>query len=232
MVSRFSSMKKSRNQWKKISKIHLNTSVWSKTQMSKLNLTHCPKSEPMKWKTSLKIKTWRKRESKEFGTKPKRITSGKKINKIKCPNKKRVKKHINSGRKNQNFRFLKSERLRIKEKPAWPSRTGFKGENSDTDGKKLKKLEPREEDSILRIIRQRLSKKDSKPNLFKRHQRAKVAQKADQKGSRVAQKVVQRQERVKEDDILIVFSWKIFTKRWKLLQKINEDHWPEINTNE
>ena len=77
------------------------------------------------------------------------------------------------------------------------------------DGKKLKKVEIKEEELILRIIRQRLSKKDSRPNLSKRRQREKVAQKEDRKGSRAERKVVLRQERVKEDDILIVFSWNI-----------------------
>ncbi len=95
--------------------------------------------------------------------------------------------------------------MRIKEKPAWPSKTGFKGESSDTDGKKLKKLELREEDSILRTIRQKHSRKDSRQNLSKRPQRVKAAQKEDRKGSRVEQKVVLRQERVKEDDIFNCF---------------------------
>jgi hypothetical protein len=101
------------------------------------------------------------------------------------------------------------ERLKIKEKQQWQSKTGSRGESSGMDGKKLRKLEVKQEDLILRIIRQRLSKKNSRPNLSKRLQREKVAQKEDQRGSRAERKVVLRQERVKENDILIAFSWNI-----------------------
>ena len=184
-------------------------------------MTHFPKSELTKCKTSLKTKTWKKKENKESGTKVKRTTSGKKINKIKCPNKKKVKKPINNGKKNPNSQSLKSAKSKIKGRPPWPDKTGFKEESSDTDGKKLKSLEAKEvkeEDSILKITKQRFSKKNTKQNLSKKLQRAKAARRAVQKDLRVAQKdskadqKVLREERVKEDDILIVFSCYVIAK--------------------
>lgn len=48
------------------------------------------------------IKILRKKENKEFGTKKRKILSGKKISKIIKPNNKREKKHIKNGEKNQS----------------------------------------------------------------------------------------------------------------------------------
>lgn len=144
--------------------------------------------------------------------------SGKKINKTKCPNNKKVKRPINNGRKNPNFLFLKPAKSKINEKPAWPDKTGSKEESSDTDGKKRKSLEVKEEDSTLKITRQKLSKKNLRQNLSKKLQRAEADPKAGpkdlraaQKDSKAAQKVL-RQEKVKEDDILIVFSCYVIAK--------------------
>ena len=72
--------------------------------------------------------------------------------------------------------------------------------------------EVKEEDSILKITRQKLSKKNTRQNLSKKLQRVKAARRAVQKDLKVARKDSKadqkalREERVKEDDILIVFS--------------------------
>lgn len=78
-------------------------------------------------------------------------------------------------------------------------------------GKTPKNLEAREEDSILKTTRPRLSKKNLKQNLSKKPQKAKEVQKGVRKDSKEEQRV-QREERVREDDILIVFK-KIKVKR-------------------
>lgn len=113
----------------------------------------------MKWKISLMMNMLKKSKRKEFGIKLKRTLFGKEIKKINIPSKKKVKKLIFNGKRNQNFPFLKLVKSKTKEKQIWPNKVGFKEENSDMVGKKERK-EDQEEIFILKTIKQRSSKKD------------------------------------------------------------------------
>ena len=144
----------------------------------------------MKWKILSMIKTQRKRKSKEFGTKPKRTLFGKKIKKIKCPSKKKVKRLIFNGKRNLNYQSLKLVKFKMKEKLILPNKAGFKEENSDTVGKKQKREELQEAISNLKTTKQKLSKRDLKPNLSKKLQK-----------ERNLEEPVKERENQKEDDI-------------------------------
>lgn len=103
--------------------------------------------------------------------------SGKRINKIRCQSKKKVKKLIFNGKRNLNFQSLKPEKRKIREKLESPDKTFSKEEGSDTDGKKPNNLEVKEdkeakvEESTLRIRRHKFSRKGSKPNSSKKLQK-------------------------------------------------------------
>jgi len=66
---------------------------------------------------------------------------GKKINKIKCQNKKKDKKLIFNGKRNLNFPFLKLDKYKIKEKQEWQNKIGFKEESLDMVGNKENKVD-------------------------------------------------------------------------------------------
>lgn len=154
------------------------------------NLILYQRSKLMKCKMSSMIKMQRRRKSKEFGTKPKRTLSGKKIKKIKCLSKKKVKRLISNGKRNPNYQFLKLVKFKMKEKPILLNKAGFKEENSDTAGGKQKKEELQEVISNLKTTKQRLSKRDLKPNLSKKLQK-----------ERNLEEQVKERENQKEDDI-------------------------------
>lgn len=115
-------------------------------------------------------KIQRRRKSKEFGIKPKRISFGKKTKKIKCPNKKRVRRLIFNGKRNRSCRSLRQEMLRMKEKQTLPRKVGLREENSDMVGEKRNKRDQRATSS-LKITKQRLSKRDSKLSSSKKPQK-------------------------------------------------------------
>ena len=92
---------------------------------------------------------------------------GKKMNKIRCRKNKRARKLMINGRKNPNFRFLRLDRLKIKEKLELPGTIGFKEENSDMVGKIPSKLEL-EEALVSRTKRLKLFKKDLRLSSYKK----------------------------------------------------------------
>lgn len=106
-----------RNHLRKISKIHLNISQLKRTtQLShssmlylRLKLMRCK----MLW---LRIKTQWKIERREYGIRQRKIMFSRKINKINTLNKRRVKRHMNNGRKSLSFIFLKQVMSKMKEK--------------------------------------------------------------------------------------------------------------------
>ena len=93
----------------------------------------------IKCKMLWKIKIWKRKKNKEYGIKRKKTLYGKKMPKIKCQKIKKVKKHINNGRKNLSCLSLKLGKHRIKEKPIKLNKAGFKEESLDMDLKKLNK---------------------------------------------------------------------------------------------
>ncbi len=64
--------------------------------------------------------------------------------KIKCLNKKKVKKLISNGRKNPNFLFQKLDRFKTKIKLILPNKIGWKEENLDMVGNKVNKVVQKE----------------------------------------------------------------------------------------
>lgn len=82
------------------------------------------------------MKILKKKKSKEFGIKTKRISYGKKINKIKCQKKKRGRRHTFNGKRNLNYRYLKLEKWRMKEKQDSLNKAGLKEENLDMVGER------------------------------------------------------------------------------------------------
>lgn len=143
----------------------------------------------MKCKILLMTKMQRKRRNKGSGIKLKRILFGKKIKKIKCPSKKKVKKLIFNGKRSLNYQFLKQVKFKMKEKLTLPNKVGFKEENSDTVGKKPER-EVLKAILSLKTTKQRPSKKDLKLNSFKKLQR-----------ERNLEEAVRERENLKEDDI-------------------------------
>lgn len=115
-------------------------------------------------------KMQRRKRNKEFGTKLRRTLFGKKIKKIKCPNKKKVKRLIFNGKRSLNYRFLKQAKFKMKEKLVLPNKVGLKEENSDTVGEKPRK-EVHKAILNLKTTKQRPSKKDLKRNLSKKLQK-------------------------------------------------------------
>ncbi len=67
--------------------------------------------------------------------------SGKKIQKIKCQNRKKVKKHIHNGKRNLNCLFQKQGKFKINNKSIWLKIVGYKEENLVMDGNKINKKE-------------------------------------------------------------------------------------------
>lgn len=102
------------------------------------------KLNPHKWKTWFKIRICRKEKNKEYGTRQRKTISGKKMFKIKCLSNKKVKKPTINGKRNRNYPSLKSEKLKTNVRQTSPSKTGFKEENSDMDGKTLNNLHLKE----------------------------------------------------------------------------------------
>lgn len=86
-----------------------------------------------------KIKILKRKRNKEYGIRQRKILYGKKMLKIKCQKIKKVKKHINNGRKNRNCRFRGSEKLKIKEGLIRLKKVGYKEESLDMGLKKIKK---------------------------------------------------------------------------------------------
>lgn len=115
-------------------------------------------------------KMQRRKRNKEFGTKLRRTLFGKKIKKIKCPSKKKVKRLIFNGKRSLNYRFLKQAKFKMKEKLVLPNKVGLKEENSDTVGEKPRK-EVHKAILNLKTTKQRPSKKDLKRNLSKKLQK-------------------------------------------------------------
>lgn len=115
-------------------------------------------------------KMQRRKRNKEFGTKLRRTLFGKKIKKIKCPNKKKVKRLIFNGKRSLNYPFLKQAKFKMKEKLVLPNKVGLKEENSDTVGEKPRK-EVHKAILNLKTTKQRPSKKDLKRNLSKKLQK-------------------------------------------------------------
>lgn len=115
-------------------------------------------------------KMQRRRRNKEFGIKLRRTLFGKKIKKIKCPNKKKVKRLIFNGKRSLNYPFLKQAKFKMKEKLVLPNKVGLKEENSDTVGEKPRK-EVHKAILNLKTTKQRPSKKDLKRNLSKKLQK-------------------------------------------------------------
>lgn len=134
-------------------------------------------------------KMQRRRRNKEFGTKLRRTLFGKKIKKIKCPRKKRVKRLIFNGKRSLNYRFLKQAKFKMKEKLVLPNKVGLKEENSDTVGEKLRK-EVHKAILNLKTTKLRPSKRDLKLNLSKKLQK-----------ERNLEEQVKERENQKEDDI-------------------------------
>lgn len=134
-------------------------------------------------------KMQRKRRNKEFGTKLRRTLFGKKIKKIKCPSKKKVKRLIFNGKRSLNYPFLKQAKFKMKEKLVLPNKVGLKEENSDTVGEKLRK-EVHKAILNLKTTKQRPSKRDLKLNLSKKLQK-----------ERNLEELVKERENQKEDDI-------------------------------
>ena len=91
----------------------------------------------MKCKMLCKIKISKRKRNKEFGIRLRKISYGKKMLKIKCQKIKKVKKLMNNGRKNQNYQFLESDKMKIKEEQIKLKKAGFKEESLDMDLKKL-----------------------------------------------------------------------------------------------
>jgi hypothetical protein len=79
-----------------------------------------------------------------------------------------VKKLISNGKRNPSFPFLKPVNLKIREKQESHKITGFREENSDTVGEKLRKLDHKETSSS-RTTRLKLSKRGLRPSLSKKH---------------------------------------------------------------
>lgn len=115
-------------------------------------------------------KMQRRKRNKEFGTKLRRTLFGKKIKKIKCPSKKKVKRLIFNGKRSLNYPFLKQAKFKMKEKLVLPNKVGLKEENSDTVGEKPRK-EVHKAILNLKTTKQRPSKKDLKRNLSKKLQK-------------------------------------------------------------
>lgn len=115
-------------------------------------------------------KMQRRRRNKEFGIKLRRTLFGKKIKKIKCPSKKKVKRLIFNGKRSLNYPFLKQAKFKMKEKLVLPNKVGLKEENSDTVGEKPRK-EVHKAILNLKTTKQRPSKKDLKRNLSKKLQK-------------------------------------------------------------
>lgn len=134
-------------------------------------------------------KMQRKRRNKEFGTKLRRTLFGKKIKKIKCPSKKKVKRLIFNGKRSLNYPFLKQAKFKMKEKLVLPNKVGLKEENSDTVGEKLRK-EVHKAILNLKTTKLRPSKRDLKLNLSKKLQK-----------ERNLEEQVKERENQKEDDI-------------------------------
>lgn len=134
-------------------------------------------------------KMQRRRRNKEFGTKLRRTLFGKKIKKIKCLSKKKVKRLIFNGKRSLNYPFLKQAKFKMKEKLVLPNKVGLKEENSDTVGEKLRK-EVHKAILNLKTTKQRPSKRDLKLNLSKKLQK-----------ERNLEEQVKERENQKEDDI-------------------------------
>lgn len=134
-------------------------------------------------------KMQRRRRNKEFGIKLRRTLFGKKIKKIKCPSKKKVKRLIFNGKRSLNYRFLKQAKFKMKEKLVLPNKVGLKEENSDTVGEKPRK-EVHKAILNLKTTKLRPSKKDLKLNLSKKLQK-----------ERNLEEPAKERENQKEDDI-------------------------------
>lgn len=134
-------------------------------------------------------KMQRRKRNKEFGTKLRRTLFGKKIKKIKCPSKKKVKRLIFNGKRSLNYRFLKQAKFKMKEKLVLPNKVGLKEENSDTVGEKPRK-EVHKAILNLKTTKLRPSKKDLKLNLSKKLQK-----------ERNLEEPAKERENQKEDDI-------------------------------
>lgn len=143
----------------------------------------------MKCKILLMTKMQRKRRNKESGTKLKRTLFGKKIKKIKCPSKKKVKRLIFNGKRSLNYQFLKQVKFKMKEKLTLQNKVGFKEENSDMVGKKPER-EVLKAILSLKTTKQRPSKRDLKLNSSKKLQK-----------ERNLEELVRERENLKEDDI-------------------------------
>lgn len=78
---------------------------------------------------------------------------------IKCLNKKRDKKLIFNGRKNQSSQSQKLEKYKIKIKRIWQDKTGQREDNLDMDGEKINNHGLKEVHT-LKTIKPKPSRKD------------------------------------------------------------------------
>ncbi len=125
--------------------------------------------------------------------------SGKKIKKIKCLNKRRVKRLIFNGKRNLSCPFRKLDKLKMNEELVLPNRVGLREDRVDMVGEIIKKMDQKAI-SNLKITRQKLSKKDLKPNLFKKPQRANQEDQED-----LIREEKEVKEKLTEDDIFNSF---------------------------
>jgi hypothetical protein len=78
----------------------------------------------MKCKKSCRMKISTERRNQEFGIKPKKTLSGKKMLKTKCQKIKKAKKPIQNGKRNPNFQSRKLGKMKMRKRRILPDRTG------------------------------------------------------------------------------------------------------------
>ena len=91
--------------------------------------------------------------------------SGKKIQRTKCLNSKKVRRPIFNGKKSPISLYPRLDKSKIKEKLAWQRKVGSEEESPDMDGDKPKNQALKQ---ALKTTKHKPSKRDLKPSLFKK----------------------------------------------------------------